>query len=386
MVYCSTGVRKIQPQEYDVFLGMDVDKRSIVGRQVDHYGTEHGVRMPYDAATLLHYLEHHLAGQRVALVYEAGPTGFGLADTLLAAGFACMVVNPAQVPTERGKRVRTNRLDAQKLAYQLRGGGLKGILVPSEIYRHLREYVTLRKQQMTESARYKQRIKALFLRYGWAWPDPRDGAFWSKALLAQLRDYPCAPALQFKLRILVESLMFARGQALKAQQDMRRFVEATPELAESVRYAMSLPGIGWIVATYAVARLGDWRELRSAHQTASFMGLVQTEDSTGDSTKRGAITKAGDPVLRSLMIEAAWTTIRHDPELAACYERIKATHAKDKAARIAIVAVARKLATRLHCVLTERRVYQVHPGDGAMSGGSGSPEGERPRPGGRARR
>jgi transposase len=337
---------------------MDVDKRSIVGLQVDHEGVEHGVRMPYEATTLLHYLEHHLAGQRVALVYEAGPTGFGLADDLLAAGYSCMIVNPAQVPTAKGKRVRTNRLDARKLAYQLRGGNLHGILVPGEMYRDLREYVTLRKLHMTEAAKGKQRIKALFLRHGLPWPGPAGGS-WPKALVQQLTEYPCAPALQFKLQSLLASVLFSRGQALKAQQDMRRFVEATPELAESVRYAMSLPGIGWIVATYAVARLGDWRALGTSEQTASFMGLVQTEDSTGDTTKRGEITKAGDPILRSLMIEAAWTAIRKDPELSACYERIKATHAKDKASRIAIVAVARKLATRLHCVLQERRVYQV---------------------------
>lgn len=358
MAYCSTGVRKIQPQTFDMFIGMDVDKRSIVGHQLDHDGIERPWRLPYRAEQLLQYLKRQCAGQRVALVYEAGPTGFGLADALLTADYACMVVNPAQVPTARGRRVRTNRLDARTLAYQLRGGQLKGILVPSEIYRHLREFVTLRQMHMAESAKCKQRIKALFLRNGWSWGAVSPYDTWSAAVLQRLTAYPCAPALQYKLQSLVASLVFARHQALTAQQAMRRFVEATPELAESVRYALSLPGIGWIVATYAMARLGDWRMLGTAAQTASFMGLVQTEDSTGDTTSRGAITKAGDPVLRALIIEGAWTAIRRDPELAACYQRIKATHAQDKAARIAIVAVARKLATRLHCVLKERRLYQ----------------------------
>ena len=58
-------------------------------------------------------------------------------------------------------------------------------------------------------------------------------------------------------------------------------------------------------------------------QMASFFGLVQTEDSTGDTSNRGSITKAGDPVMRSLLIEAAWTAIRKDPELAAFYQRVK---------------------------------------------------------------
>lgn len=157
----------------------------------------------------------------------------------------------------------------------------------------------------------------------------------------------------------MEQLLFSRGQALQAQQQMRRFVAATPELAESVRYAMSLPGIGWIVSTYAIARIGDWRQLGTSEQTASFFGLTQTEDSTGDVSTRGSITKAGDPVMRSLLIEAAWTAIRNDPELATFYQRVRESHAADKGSRIAIVAVARKLATRLHCVLKERRVYQV---------------------------
>jgi len=89
------------------------------------------------------------------------------------------------------------------------------------------------------------------------------------------------------------------------------------------------------------------------------LGLLEPEDSTWDRTNRGAITKAGDPVLRALLVEASWTAIRHDAELAAIYQRVKATHARDKAARIAIVAVARHLATRLHCMLKERRVYTV---------------------------
>lgn len=359
MEHCNISVRKIQPQAYDVFLGMDVDKRSIVALQLDHAGVEKRLRMPYDSATLLGYLARHLQNQRVVLVYEAGPTGFGLADDLLTAGYPCMMVNPAQVPTAKGQRVRTNRLDAQKLAYQLRGGELKGILVPSLIYRQLREYVTLRKMHMTDSAKCKQRIKALFLRYGLAWPSSHAEGAWSNALIAQLQAYEGDPVVQFKLRSLLTSLTFARSQALLAQQQMRRFVADTPELAESVQYAMSLPGIGWIVGTYAVARIGDWRQLGTSDQMASFFGLVQAEDSTGDTSNRGPITKAGDPVMRSLLIEAAWTAIRIDPELAAFYQRLKETHAKDKGARIAVVAVARKLAMRLHCVLKERRAYQV---------------------------
>jgi len=354
----STSTRKIQPQDYDVFLGLDVDKQKIVLTQLDQMGIEKVLSMPYDSKILLGYVRNHLGGKRVAFVYEAGPTGFGLHDDILAAGYPCLVVTPSAVPTAKGKRVRTNRLDSRKLAYQLRGGSLDGIRVPGEPYRYMREFVTLRKTHMNDSAKCKQRIKALFLRYSLEFPGPTPGGYWSLELIKQLRNIECAPILHFKIESLLDSMIFSRGQALLAQQSMRKYVESNPEISESVRYAMSLPGVGWIVATYAVARIGDWRQLGRSDETASFFGLVQSEDSTGDTSDRGSITKAGDPVMRSLLIEAAWTAIRKDREFAEFYERVYSTHPRDKAARIAIVAVARKLAVRLHCVLKERREYE----------------------------
>jgi len=359
MLNHSTLVRKIVPQEYDVFIGMDVDSRSIVLTQVDHLGIGKSVSMPHQGSFLLRYVGKHLREQRIAFAYEAGPTGFGLHDTLWQAGYPCLVVTPSAVPTARGRRVRTNRTDSRKLALQLRGGGLEGIRVPSEDYRLLREYVQLRKLHMTEAARCKQRIKALFLRHGLEFPQAPAGGYWSKELIRQLREYPCAAALRFKLASLLSSLEFSRLQAVTAQAEMRRFVAGNPEIAASVRYAMSLPGVGWIVATYAVARIGDWRLLGDSKEMASFFGLTQREDSTGKGAQRGSITKAGDPVMRSLLIEGAWSAIRQDPELRGFYQRVKDNHAQDKAARIAIVAVARKLACRLHCVLKERRQYQI---------------------------
>ena len=74
--------------------------------------------------------------------------------------------------------------------------------------------------------------------------------------------------------------------------EMRFFVDSDKDISESVGYAMSIPGVGWIVATYAIARIGDWRELGDSNEMASFFGLVQTEDSTGDRSDRGSITKA----------------------------------------------------------------------------------------------
>lgn len=359
MSNCSTVVGSIDPRKYDVFIGMDVDKRSIALTHVDHLGLEKSLKMAYNSEALLSFVHNHFANERTAFVYEAGPTGFGLYDDITAAGYDCLVVNPASVPTARGKRVRTNRLDSRKLALQLRGGSLESIHVPTEEYRMLRELVQLRMVHVTEISASKCRIKSLFLRNGldFAWSTP--GGYWSKSVVSGIKSLECAPALRFKLDLLLEDLEFAQRQALRCQRTIREMVEANEELSESVSYVMSLPGVGWIVASYAVARIGDWRLLGRSDETASFFGVVPTEDSTGEGADRGSITKAGDPTMRSLLIQAAWAAIRKDGELLEFYQRVYKGHPKDKAARIAIVAVARKLVTRMHCVLKERRCYQV---------------------------
>src|SRR5438132_12412999 len=85
-----------------------------------------------------------VAHQRVAFAYEAGPTGYGLYDGLVAQEFRCLIASPSMIPKAPGQRVKTNRLDSVGLTENLRGGQLKGIHVPSPLYRELRHLTQLR--------------------------------------------------------------------------------------------------------------------------------------------------------------------------------------------------------------------------------------------------
>ena len=104
------------PRDYDVFGGLDVDKKSMAVTFTDHGTMRKSHKLPYSASQLLNYTRKHFPGQRVAFVYEAGPTGFGLYDELEAAGHACLVVARPMVPRAPGQRVKTNRLDSRKLS------------------------------------------------------------------------------------------------------------------------------------------------------------------------------------------------------------------------------------------------------------------------------
>jgi transposase len=350
---------KIIPRDYDIFTGMDVDKRSMLVTFTDHEKLVSSMRMPYSSQHLLNYVQKNFAGKRIAFVYEAGPTGFGLYDDLLANGYRCLVVAPQMVPRAPGQRVKTNRIDSKKLSEGLRGGELESIHVPSGKYRDLRHLVQLRDTQSRQLAATKCRIKSLLLYEGIAFP--AENGKWSLQVITQLKQLPCSTAVRFKLNQLINTLQFHFQSASRAQKEIRRFCQEDPELQESIRLLTSLPGIGSIIATHLVARLGDWREISNVRQIAGFLGLASRENTTGDRVKRGEITRIGDSRLRNKLIQGAWVAIRRDGELREFYRRIYQRNPKPVAAKKAIVAVARKLTTRIYAVLKERRPYEFRP-------------------------
>lgn len=344
------------PRDYEIFAGLDVDKKSIAVTFSDHTQLVKSMRLPYSSEHLLNYVRKFYPGQRIAFAYEAGPTGFGLYDDLIAEGHPCLVVAPSMVPTAPGQRVKTNRLDSKKLTEALRGGQLRSIHVPSPIYRELRHLVQLRDTQVRQLTATKCRIKSLLLYQELAFP-AEDGK-WSARVLRELQVLACSGAVRFKLDQLIRTLAFHYQSAGAAQKEIRRFCQNEPELRQSINLLTSIPGIGWIVASHLVARLGDWREINNVRQIGGFLGLVSSEHSTGDHQDRGAITRTGDSRLRNKLIQSAWVAISKDVELRAFYRRIYQRHPPKVAARKAIVAVARKLTTRIYAVLKQQRPYE----------------------------
>jgi len=343
------------PRDYEIFAGLDVDKHSIAVTFCNHEGLLRSLRLPYSAPQLLNYVRRHFPEQRLAFVYEAGPTGFGLYDELVAEGHPCMVVAPSMVPTAPGQRVKTNRLDSQKLSEGLRGGQLRSIHVPASKYRELRHLVQLRDTQVQQLTATKCRIKALLLYEGIQFPDKGD--HWSARVLDELLALPSSESVRFKLDQLIGTLHFHFNSAAAAQKQIRYHCQNDAELRQLINLLTTIPGIGVIVATHLVARLGDPTLITNVRQIAGFLGLVSSEHSTGEKQNRGAITRAGDSRLRNKLIQSAWVTIRKDPELREFYGRVYQRHAKKVAARKAIVAVARKLTTRIYAVLKEQRPF-----------------------------
>ena len=352
------------PQEFEIFGGLDVDKKSIAVTFMSDRGIVQSFSMPHRAEHLLSYVGKHFEGKKVAFAYEAGPTGWGLYDRLTAEGHLCVVAAPSMIPKVAGQRVKTNRLDSQKLSEHLRGGQLKSVHVPSQPYRQLRQLVQLRDTFVQDIVAMKLRIKAMLLFEGLEFPAAPAGSQWSQIVRGKLKKLSCSSAVRFKLDRLLESLESCEKQALQTIKEIRRFYRQDPELAQAMTLVKSIPGIGEIVASHLLARIGNPQQITNVRQLAGFIGLVPTERSTGARVARGAITRSGDGRLRSKLIQAAWSAIRQDPELREFYRSVYQRHPRDRAARKAIVAVARKLTTRIYAVLKQQRLYivreQVH--------------------------
>jgi transposase len=349
---------RIQPLNYDLFVGMDVDKKSISVTILDHYEEIKRMKVSYDGQKLLSYIRRSHSGKRVVFGYETGPTGWGLFDQLTSLGYACLVAAPNNIPDKPNQKVKTNRKDSLKIAKSIRGGQLEGVRVPDNTYRNLRHLVARRRSCRKGLTQTKNRIKSLFLVKGIAFKSTTSGD-WTQRSVEELRRAPAYDSLRPVLDNLLEDLDYHQQKMKEAFNQMRAFCRQHPDIQESIDYARSIPGIGELTAIELVARIGDWRNLQNSDELAAFFGLIPSENSTGDDQNRNEITKQGAGTARSLLVEASWVAIRKDWELAAFYQRIYQRNTKRYAGAKAIVAVARKLAVRLYHVLKYRHNYEI---------------------------
>lgn len=347
------------PRNYDVFVGIDVDKKSFAFTVQDHDMMTRSKKIPSNPEQLYNYIHNNFGDQRVLCAYEAGPTGYGLYDYLIRKEQPCVMVSPASIPKASNERVKNNRLDSERIVRYLKSGELNPIRVPSEPYRQLRQLIGMRHNYARQTTATKQRIKSLLLFQNLHDPMSGINRRWSNIYINYLKQLPCQAVIRSKLDMLLSDLGYARDQQLKVIKELKAFCSGNPEIDSYRHYLQSIPGIGLITALTILARVGDPALLTNVRELGAFTGLVPKEKSTGDTVRYGSITHMGNTELRTLLVEASWVAIRHDAELAQFYYRIKSRHHPGAAAKKAIVAVARKLTHRIYKVLKERRIYEI---------------------------
>ena len=240
--------------------------------------------------------------------YEAGPCGYTLQRQLRAAGVESIVVAPSLVPAKPGERIKTNRRDARNLAQMLRADALTEVHPPTLEEEAVRDLSRCREDAREDLLRARHRLGKMLLRRGLvhsgrAWTEAhrrwlRCLSFEHEADRAVFDDYLRAiEHLEERLRGLEEKLV-----ALSEKEPYR----------EPVGWLRCFRGIATVTAMTLVAELHDFRRFESPRALMAFLGLVPSENSTGEKHRRGAITRAGNTHARRVLIEASWH-YRHRP-------------------------------------------------------------------------
>ena len=310
--------------------------------------------------------------QKLHFCYEAGPTGYGLQRTIVELGHSCMVVAPSLIPTRPGDRVKTNRRDAEGLAKLLRAGDLTAVWVPDANHEAIRDLVRAREAAVCDYRAKRQQVTAFLLRQGRNFPGRKS---WSKAharWLAEQRFEHHAHHL-----VLQEGL----GAVRDTQERLARIERAIAELAAHwslmpvVESIQAMRGIDFIAAVTVLAEVGDLGRFQNPRQLMAYLGLVPCERSTGDTVRRGGITKAGNSAARRMLVECAWH-YRHPARVGAAKQlktaalpkpvgdiawkaqtrlcaRYRALTSKGKKPTVAVTAIARELAAFIWAIARE---------------------------------
>lgn len=287
------------------------------------------------------------------IAYEAGQEGFWLVRALRSRGFVADVIDPVSLQVDRRqRRAKTDRLDAEALVSALwrrhaldDHRALRLIHVPSEAAEDAREWTRAQDRLKTERRRCLDRISKKLRCHGIWQLEPRK---WRKALRdGELRRFdgsPLGPVLQGALVVELDRVELVEQRLAEWE---RVLAEVEDPALERAAHLGRLRGIGPAGSRQLAMRL-FWREFGNRRQVGSCVGLTGTPYDSGTLRQDQGISKAGDPKLRSLLVELAWLWLRYQPDSRLSqWFRERTQGAGSRGKRIMIVALARKLAVAL---------------------------------------
>jgi len=287
------------------FVGLDVHKDSIAVAVAEAGRTPARLldSIAHDVGKLRKLLARYGEPGAVQVVYEAGPTGYGLQRELARRGYQCQVIAPSLIPKRAGDRIKTDHRDGVRLAELARAGELRAVWIPDPVDEAIRDLARAREDAVNARTQVRQQLKGFLLRHDVRYAGKTS---WSKTY------YRWLATLNFGLSG-AQTAFTEYWQAVTAADE--RVARLTGALANSiegwrfesvVRALQALRGIDAVSAIGLVAEIGDIGRFAHPRQLMAYLGLVPSEHSSGERVVRGSITKTGNTHARRLLTEAAW--------------------------------------------------------------------------------
>lgn len=286
------------------------------------------------------------------VLLEASTESEWVACHVESLGHTVIVADPNYAPmyATRSRRVKTDKRDARTLMEACRAGTYRLAHRLSAPRRHVRAELAVREALVRTRTRYVALAKALVRRDGLRVPSSA-----AERVGAHLQALPLPPALAAELAPLVTFFTPLNETIAAADRRLAELERTDPIVA----LLMTAPGIGSVTASALLATIDDITRFASAHQFEAYLGVVPGERSSGDQRRVGPITKAGNRRVRWLLVEAAWRILRSKDPASAALRVWAITIAARRGRRVAVVALARRLAGILFAMWRDGVPYEA---------------------------
>ena len=306
-----------------------------------------------------------LVGQKVRVGMEASGHARWFERLVAELEFELRIGDAAEIRTQRVRKQKTDRQDAQLILRLLLEDRFPQIWVPSWENRDLRQLLWHRHRMVQARTRIMNQLQAVALNEGLRCKKK----LWRERGRQQLESFRLAPWATRRRRDLLELL----DRLTPTIAELSRAIEQEVEKCPAAQRLRTHPGVGSLTALAFVLIMGEVNRFRCGKQVASYLGLVPLEESSGNRRRLGHITKQGSSMMRFLLVEAAQVTVRSLPEWRNKYLHLVLRRGR----KIAKVAMARRLAVHLFWMMRKDWNYQQLKKFGSHAGEPGNRHGVR---------
>jgi transposase len=340
-------------------LALDLGKYKTVACEYEAESGRHRFHTSLTTAAALQRLV--LQVQPAQVVLEICNIAGWICDLLRGLGVTVRVANTND-DAWRWRKVRrkNDRCDALKLAQLTALNQLREVYVPQQTMRQWRALIAFRQRLVQRRTKVKNHIRDLLVSEGQLLP--RGAQCWTQlgrahlAALAQpLLEASPEQWWRGQLDMELRQLQVLQEELEKLEEKLHTIASADPRVA----LLRTVPGVGPRLAEAIVALVDRPERFHDARQVSAYIGMVPKELDSGETRRRGPITKQGSRLLRSLLVEVAWAGLRYNTWVRATYERISG--GKKSRKKIAIVAVGRRLLVRCWAMLRDGSRWQAPP-------------------------
>ena len=332
-------------------LALDLGKYKTVGCEYERETGRHRFSASFTTPPALAQLVKEVKPDRV--VIEVCNIAGWVCDLLRGLGVEVQVANTSEDAWRwRKVKKKNDRSDALKAAQLSAVNQLREVHIPALEVRQWRALIAFRQQLVRRRGKVKNHIRDLLVAEGQILP--RGAKCWTQLGLAHLtalarafNDLEVAELWRGQLEVELRQLRVLQSEIERVEEKLEAIAKADPRIA----LLRTIPGVGPRLSEAIVALLDQPERFHKAAEVSAYVGMVPKELDSGETRRRGRITKQGSRLVRSLLVEVAWAGLRYNSWVRETFHRISG--GKKSRKKIAIVAVGRRLLVRCWAMLRD---------------------------------